>query len=132
VTDDVQAAFSRAFGPLEGVKIGSEGAGTFYNRLDNLSSDGGLVPETHRQALTARANQLWHTDSSFKQTPALASVFSARIVPQHGAVVTHSYAHSRDQIDPNLMTDPAKCGSGVRASNTRVFKRPRSKVTRRP
>lgn len=87
------------------------------------------MPETHRQALTARANQLWHTDSSFKRTPALASVLSARVVPRHGgdteltstrqawtrlsaamrsrlcaAVVTHAYAYSRDQIDPELMT----------------------------
>jgi len=129
VTDDVQAAFSRAFGPLERVKVGSEGEGTFYSRLHNIAADGSLVPETHRQALTARANQLWHTDSSFKKTPALASVLSARIVPRHGgetelastrqtwarlspamrsrlrdAVVTHAYAYSRDQIDSQLMT----------------------------
>jgi alpha-ketoglutarate-dependent 2,4-dichlorophenoxyacetate dioxygenase len=129
VADDVQAAFSRAFGPLERVKIGSAGAGTFYSRLHNIAADGTLVPETHRQALTARANQLWHTDSSFKTTPALASVLSARIVPDHGgeteftstrlawsrlpaamrvrlrdAIVTHAYANSRDQIDPGLMT----------------------------
>jgi alpha-ketoglutarate-dependent 2,4-dichlorophenoxyacetate dioxygenase len=129
VTDDVQAAFSRAFGPLERVKIGSVGAGTFYSRLHNIAADGTLVPETHQQALTARANQLWHTDSSFKTTPALASVLSARIVPDHGgeteftstrhawsrlapaiqarlrdAIVTHAYANSRDQIDPGLMT----------------------------
>jgi alpha-ketoglutarate-dependent 2,4-dichlorophenoxyacetate dioxygenase len=129
VTDDVQAAFSRAFGPLERVKIGSLGAGTFYSRLHNIAADGTLVPETHQQALAARANQLWHTDSSFKATPALASVLSARIVPDHGgeteftstrqawsrlppamqlrlrdAIVTHSYANSRDQIDPALMT----------------------------
>jgi alpha-ketoglutarate-dependent 2,4-dichlorophenoxyacetate dioxygenase len=84
VTDDVQAAFSRAFGPLERVKIGSVGAGTFYSRLHNIAPDGALVPEAHQQALTARANQLWHTDSSFKATPALASVLSARIVPEHG------------------------------------------------
>jgi alpha-ketoglutarate-dependent 2,4-dichlorophenoxyacetate dioxygenase len=128
-TDDVQAAFSRAFGPLERVKIGSVGAGTFYSRLHNIAADGTLVPETHQQALTARANQLWHTDSSFKATPALASVLSARIVPDHGgeteftstrqawsrlppatqirlrdAIVTHAYANSRDQIDPRLMT----------------------------
>jgi len=128
VTDDVQAAFSRAFGPLERVKIGSVGAGTFYSRLHNIAADGALVPETHQQALTARANQLWHTDSSFKATPALASVLSARIVPDHGgeteftstrqawsrlppamqlrlhdAIVTHAYANSRDQIDPGLM-----------------------------
>ena len=129
VTDDVQAAFSRAFGPLERVKIGSVGAGTFYSRLHNIAADGTLVPETHQQALTARANQLWHTDSSFKTTPALASVLSARIVPDRGgeteftstrhawgrlapaiqarlrnATVTHAYANSRDQIDPGLMT----------------------------
>jgi alpha-ketoglutarate-dependent taurine dioxygenase len=66
----VQGAFSRAFGPLERVKIGSVGAGTFYSRLHNIAADGTLVPETHQQALTARANQLWHTDSSFKPTPA--------------------------------------------------------------
>jgi alpha-ketoglutarate-dependent 2,4-dichlorophenoxyacetate dioxygenase len=129
VTDDVQAAFSRAFGPLERVKIGSVGVGTFYSRLHNIAADGDLVPPTHQQALTARANQLWHTDSSFKPTPALASVLSARVVPDHGgeteftstrqawsrlppaiqarlrdAVVTHAYANSRDQIDPGLMT----------------------------
>jgi alpha-ketoglutarate-dependent 2,4-dichlorophenoxyacetate dioxygenase len=129
VTDDVQAAFSRAFGPLERVKIGSVGMGTFYSRLHNQAPDGSMVPPTHRQALTARANQLWHTDSSFKQTPALASVLSARIVPEEGgeteftstrlawsrlpletqerlrdAVVTHSYANSRDQIDPTMLT----------------------------
>jgi alpha-ketoglutarate-dependent 2,4-dichlorophenoxyacetate dioxygenase len=79
--------------------------------------------------LTARANQLWHTDSSFKSTPALASVLSARIVPSYGgeteftstrqawsrlppaaqarlrdAIVTHAYANSRDRIDRGLMT----------------------------
>jgi alpha-ketoglutarate-dependent 2,4-dichlorophenoxyacetate dioxygenase len=129
ITDDLQAVFSRAFGPLERVKVRSEGEGTFYSRLHNIAADGSLVPETHRQALTARANQLWHTDSSFKKTPALASVLSARVVPPHGgdteltstrqvwarlspamrsrlrdAVVTHSYAYSRDQIDSELMT----------------------------
>lgn len=129
VSDDVQVAFSRAFGPLELVKVGSEGQGTFYSRLHNLAADGTVVGESHRHALTARANQLWHTDSSFKRTPALASVLSARIVPAEGGetelvstreawsrlpsarqrqlrdlIVTHSYAYSRDQIDTELMT----------------------------
>lgn len=43
-----------------------------------------LVAETDRQALASRANQLWHTDSSFKATPALASVLSARTIPEDG------------------------------------------------
>lgn len=129
IGDDLQAAFSRAFGPLEIVKRGSVGHGTFYSRLNNIGPDGALVPPTHRQALTARANQLWHTDSTFKPVPALASVLSARTLPGAGGetefastrlawealpaarqqqlrdvVVTHSYANSRDQIDPNLLS----------------------------
>ena len=129
VTDDVQSAFSRAFGPLELVKVGSIGHGTFYSRLNNVGADGKVVPENDRQIWRARANQLWHTDSSFKQTPALASVLSARTLPSDGgeteftstrlawarlaparqralqdAIVTHSYANSRDQIHPALMT----------------------------
>jgi alpha-ketoglutarate-dependent 2,4-dichlorophenoxyacetate dioxygenase len=129
VGDDMQAAYSRAFGPLEIVKVGSVGHGSFYSRLNNLDAEGRLAPETHRQVLRARANQLWHTDSSFKKTPALASVLSARALPSDGGeteftstrlawerlaaarqaqlqdrIVTHSYANSRDQIDPELMT----------------------------
>lgn len=48
VTDDLQAVFSRAFGPLEIVKVGSVGVGTFYSPLNNLAPDGSVVPETHR------------------------------------------------------------------------------------
>jgi len=133
VSDDIQAAFSRAFGPLELVKVGSEGSGTFYSRLHNLAADGTAVDETHRYALTARANQLWHTDRSFKRNPALASVLSARIVASDGgetevvstrqawnrlssamrarlrdAIVTHSYAYSRDQIDTELIAQATR------------------------
>jgi alpha-ketoglutarate-dependent taurine dioxygenase len=48
VADDVQAAFSRAFGPLERVKIGSVGAGTFYSRLHNIAPDGTLCGRCRR------------------------------------------------------------------------------------
>ena len=129
VSDDVQIGFSRAFGPLERTKAGLLSAGALYIRMTNIGPDGRPVPADHREALINRANQLWHTDSSFKATPALASVLSARIIPDEGGeteftstrlawdrlpnpqkeelrdlVVVHSYANSRDQIDPQLMT----------------------------
>lgn len=129
ITDDIQVGFSRAFGPLELTKIGSLAAGTFFVPATNIGPDGAPVAATHRQSLVNRANQLWHTDSSFKRTPALASVLSARTIPEEGGeteftstrlawealseaeqcrlrdlVVVHSYANSRDQIDPKLMT----------------------------
>ncbi len=129
VSDDVQVAFSRAFGPLERTKVGSLAAGTLYVRVTNVADDGALFSAAHRQSLVNRANQFWHTDSSFKATPALASVLSARIISEDGGetefastrlawdrlpdaqkkelrdlVAVHSYANSRDRIDPALMT----------------------------
>ena len=127
IADDVQVAYSRAFGPLELTKAASVGENSFYSRLTNVGTQGEIVPPDHRQVLVAKANALWHTDSSFKKTPALASVLTARVLPDAGgeteytstrlawerlpadlqeklkrAVATHSYANSRDQIHPDL------------------------------
>jgi alpha-ketoglutarate-dependent 2,4-dichlorophenoxyacetate dioxygenase len=37
ISDDVQVAFSRAFGPLERTKVGSLCAGTLYVHITNVS-----------------------------------------------------------------------------------------------
>jgi len=130
IADDVQVAYSRAFGPLELTKVASLGANSFYSRLTNVGPNGEIVPPTDRQVLVAKANALWHTDSSFKKTPALASVLSARVLPGadgdteftstrlawerlpggmqdklKNAIATHSYANSRDQIHPDLANE---------------------------
>ena len=127
IADDIQVAFSRAFGPLELTKAASLGENSFYSRLTNVGRNGEIVPPTDRQVLVAQANALWHTDSSFKKTPALASVLTARVLPGEDgdteftstrlawerlpadlqerlktAVATNSYANSRDQIHPDL------------------------------
>jgi len=39
ISDDVQIAFSRAFGPLERTKVGSLCAGTLYVHITNLAAD---------------------------------------------------------------------------------------------
>jgi alpha-ketoglutarate-dependent 2,4-dichlorophenoxyacetate dioxygenase len=86
-----------------------------------------VVPPDHRLSLRSKANQLWHTDSSFKRVPALASILSARIIPARGgeteyvstrltferldlgvqtqlehSFAWHDYAHSRGQVAPDL------------------------------
>lgn len=129
ISDDVQATFARGFGSLERTKIGSGGAGTIYSRMSNIGTDGGVVAPNDRAMLIARANQMWHTDSSFKSLPALASVLSARVIPTEGGgtefvsmraawnalpperkdavgalEVVHSYATSRDKVDPGVMS----------------------------
>jgi alpha-ketoglutarate-dependent 2,4-dichlorophenoxyacetate dioxygenase len=125
--DDAQLAFSRCFGPPEVTKVGSQGTGTHFVILSTIGTNGKVVPADHRLALRNRANQLWHTDSSFKRTPALTSVLSARIIPALGgetefvstrlaferlepklraklenSFAWHDYAHSRGQIAADL------------------------------
>jgi alpha-ketoglutarate-dependent 2,4-dichlorophenoxyacetate dioxygenase len=127
VTDDIQLAFSRRFGPLEVTKVGSQGAGTNLVILTTIDPDGNVAAPDSRMALRNKANQLWHTDSTFKRVPALASVLSARIIPAEGgeteyvstraaferlepslrqrlanSFAWHDYAHSRGQIAPDL------------------------------
>jgi alpha-ketoglutarate-dependent 2,4-dichlorophenoxyacetate dioxygenase len=127
VSDETQLAYSRRFGPLEVTKVGSEGTGTNLVILKTLDDNGNVVPEDHRLALRNKANQLWHTDSPFKRLPALASVLSARTIPDHGgetefvstrlaferldpalrkrlenSFAWHDYAYSRGKIAPGL------------------------------
>src|SRR3982751_457295 len=63
VTDEIQLAFSRRFGPPEVTKVGSLGTGTHFVTLSTIGADGKVVPPDHRLALRNKANQLWHTDS---------------------------------------------------------------------
>jgi alpha-ketoglutarate-dependent 2,4-dichlorophenoxyacetate dioxygenase len=91
-------------------------AGALYIRMTNIGADGLPVPADHREALINRANQLWHTDSSFKATPALASVLSARIIPDEGG--------ETEFASPRLAWDrlPAKPG-GCSLSSSGALRR---------
>jgi alpha-ketoglutarate-dependent 2,4-dichlorophenoxyacetate dioxygenase len=129
VTDELQLAFSRRFGPPEVTKVGSQGTGSHFVILSTIGPDGKVVPADHRLSLRSKANQLWHTDSSFKSVPALTSILSARVIPARGgeteyvstrlafegldaslreklenSFAWHDYAHSRSQIAAGLAT----------------------------
>jgi alpha-ketoglutarate-dependent 2,4-dichlorophenoxyacetate dioxygenase len=105
VSDESQVAFSSRFGPLEVTHVASQGAGTNLVILSTIGTDGKVVPEDHRLALRNRANQLWHSDSTFKSVPALASVLSARIIPEHGGETEFvSTRIAWDRLDPHLRT----------------------------
>jgi alpha-ketoglutarate-dependent 2,4-dichlorophenoxyacetate dioxygenase len=88
LTDGEQIAFSELFGPQEAVanytgvqKFRLEGA---ISDLSNLDPEGKIWGEESERRLFNRGNLLWHTDSSFKHVPALASALSAREIPPEG------------------------------------------------
>ena len=87
--DESQLAFSRQLGPLEQA-TGDIAApqdrrvGMDLNDLSNLDKHGELLPRDDRRRLVGLGNQLWHSDSSFKDVPAKYSLLSARKIPPTG------------------------------------------------
>jgi alpha-ketoglutarate-dependent 2,4-dichlorophenoxyacetate dioxygenase len=102
LTDEQQMTFSQRFGPLETTirAIGREDR--LSPQLVDLSNidpdhDGQLMGWGDRRMLYQSGNQLWHTDSSFKPVPAMASLLSGREVPPTGGEtefvsMRHAYA----------------------------------------
>src|ERR1700732_1299013 len=77
VTDEIRLAVSRRFGPPEMTKAGSQGTGSHFVILSTIGPDGKVVPPDHRLSLRNKANQLWHSDSSFKPRAAPPLISSA-------------------------------------------------------
>jgi len=97
IADDVQAAYSRAFGPLELTKVSSLGQNTFYSRLTNTMKG---------KMLTARVLPGDGGETEFTSTRLAWERLPADLQGRlKEAVATHSYANSRDQIHPDLATE---------------------------
>ena len=89
LSDDQQLVFSRALGPLEQA-TGDIAApadrrmSMDLNDISNLDKHGEVLPRDDRRRLFGLGNQLWHSDSSFKDVPAKYSLLSARKIPPTG------------------------------------------------
>ena len=90
LTDEQQMAFSRNFGPLEDARGGNitkpedRRLQTGMNDVSNLGRDGQPLARESRVRLFNLGNMLWHSDSSFRATPAKYSLLSARVVNPAG------------------------------------------------
>ena len=87
LTDAEQIAFSERFGPLETTirTIASQARDLpEISNLSNVDTEDRLIPRGDKRNLFNAGNQMWHSDSSFKRVPAMASLLSAREVPPEG------------------------------------------------
>ena len=90
IDDEQQKAFSRNFGRLEATeggnvtKKGENRLGAGMADVSNLDQHGVPLPRDDRRRLFNLGNQLWHSDSSFRATPAKYSILSGRVVSTHG------------------------------------------------
>jgi alpha-ketoglutarate-dependent 2,4-dichlorophenoxyacetate dioxygenase len=106
IDDDQQYAFSTHFGPMETAvsdlqRPEERRIGMNLSDISNLDKHGRVLARNDRHRLMGLGNRLWHSDSSFKPTPAKFSLLSARAVPSEGG--NTEFADMRaawDELDP--------------------------------
>ena len=90
LTNEQQMAFTLSLGDIELPKNtglrpdGDERLPTTFADVSNLNHDNKPFARDHRTRLFAIGNQLWHSDSSFKPTPAKYSLLHAHSVTSKG------------------------------------------------
>ena len=86
IDDDQQIAFSRQVGELELINMSAlqlPGRPEIYAATNLDENDEFMAPD-HPVMQLNHDNRKWHSDSSFKRVPAMASLLHARIVPPVG------------------------------------------------
>jgi alpha-ketoglutarate-dependent 2,4-dichlorophenoxyacetate dioxygenase len=125
--EEAHLALGSLFGPIEDRSQGKNGPVPTVGYLTNRRDDGAIAPTDDHRTLNLKANQLWHTDSTFLPAPALANILAAREISSGGgetefvstraawhdlpealrlrvrhAVLRHRFAHSRGKISTEL------------------------------
>ena len=89
VDDDQQMDFAANFGPIETTRATVDVdkqrlAHPLMNDISNLDEKGEILAADDRRRMFNLGNRLWHSDSSFKATPAKYSMLHARSIPPEG------------------------------------------------
>lgn len=110
IDDDQHAQFTRNFGPIDaGLTLANAPRKQRLKNTDvidlaNMDADGNVYPPEHARNVSLIANQMWHSDSSFKNPPAKYSVLCGIDVPDKGGET--EFADQRAAYD--ALDDDAK------------------------
>ncbi|MGH7044302.1 MAG: TauD/TfdA dioxygenase family protein [Acetobacteraceae bacterium] len=132
LSDEQQIAFSANFGPLEQVtgdlvQEAERRFGMTVNDISNLDRENQVLARDDRRRRSGLGNRLWHSDSSFKPTPAKYAALTARVIPARGgdtgfadmrAATTYRMARSR-QRSPSRCANTASCSRAPCLATTR-------------
>lgn len=129
--DDKQVAFTRLFGEPEPdhVALGQEGRINYLGTIGNITADGSKLGNSDKKTVFATGNNMWHSDSSFREVPSFVSIMSVYEVPEEGGetefasarsgyarlpeeekariddlIVIHNYVFSRSKVAPDAVT----------------------------
>ena len=107
MSDEKQLAFTHLLGTpeTEHVRFGRTGEVSYFGTVGNIQDDG-----TKANTANARyqsGNQLWHSDSSFRETPSFVSILHAYEVPGEGGQTEFTsmragYARLSDEMQERI------------------------------
>lgn len=103
MTDAAHLDFTRRFGALEEEHVAyySRGEITYIGLVGNVDADGTHV--TPQRVKSARGNEMWHSDSSFREIPAMYSILAAYEVPGEGGETEFASARAAyRRLDPAI------------------------------
>jgi alpha-ketoglutarate-dependent 2,4-dichlorophenoxyacetate dioxygenase len=97
MNDDRHLEFSHRFGQLEEEHVSyySSGEVTYIGHIGNIDADGNMI--SARQIKSSTGNEMWHSDSSFREIPAMYSILCAYEVPAEAGETEFASARSAYQ-----------------------------------
>ena len=129
--DERHLAFTRCLGEPEAnhVALGKEGRIAYFGTIGNVQPDGSKRGNLNKQTIFQTGNNMWHTDSSFREVPTFVSIMYAYEVPDKGGatqfvsaraaysrlsdamkttidplIAMHDYVFSRSKVSPDAVT----------------------------
>ena len=130
-TDARQLAFTQALGEPEAahVALGEEGKVEYFGTIGNVQPDGTALGNDHRKTVFSTGNNMWHSDSSFRDVPSFVSIMAAYECPDEGGetlfvsgraayarlsagrqaeldplIGIHDYTYSRSKVAPDAVS----------------------------
>ena len=111
VSDDMQLAFTKLLGEPEPshVKLGQEDVIEYFITIGNVQDDGSVFGNDHPKTRFLTGNNMWHSDSSFREVPTYVSIMCAYEVPGEGGMtqyVSQRAAYNRLTEKTQVDIDP--------------------------
>ncbi len=128
--DAGQLELTRTIGEPEPSHVArGEGKLEYFGTIGNVQPDGSVVGNSHKKTIFLTGNNMWHSDASFKETPAFLSIMCAYETPAEGGetlfvstrrayerlpeprkaeldplIVIHDYVYSRSKVAPDAVS----------------------------